>query len=173
MALLVNFSSQIVKPKQLMQHQQYWYISRRWKDFPFSHCYFTVTLLLPLLIFVEHNSLMVINVFAIWKSTPQCESNGSTVLQIIVSNHTLDGLSGLSSVVKRDFRKHMMAHMCVCDMVEAVVKERTKRAIHSAECTSQPAPLLRNVHDEKKVSKLSWVSSFKPTKPTESSKWGM
>lgn len=69
--------------------------------------------------------------------------NRSVVLKIIVPNDRLDSLSRLRGVVEWDLREHVMAHMCVGNVVETMVQERAERSVHSAQSAAKPSPLLR------------------------------
>mmetsp|Transcript_538 Transcript_538/g.1257 ORF Transcript_538/g.1257 Transcript_538/m.1257 type:complete len:418 (+) Transcript_538:322-1575(+) len=62
-------------------------------------------------------------------------------MQVIVTHSLLDCFSCLLGVIEGNLREDVMAHVRVRDVVETVVEEGTKRAVHSAQGSAQPAPL--------------------------------
>jgi hypothetical protein len=83
-------------------------------------------------VFVECNSFVVINKLASGKGSPQCSCNRCVIFQVILTDHFLNRLRGFLGVIEGDLGKQVVTDVSVGDMVEAMVKDGTKRAIHSA-----------------------------------------
>jgi hypothetical protein len=68
--------------------------------------------------------------------------DGGAILHVVWSQDLLKGLGGLLGMVKWHLGEEVVAHVGVHNVVEGTVQEGSERSVHSAQCTTQPRPLL-------------------------------
>lgn len=84
-------------------------------------------------VFVENDISIIFNKLACGVWAIQGSDQGCFVLHVVGTENFPDAFRGLLGVVKRHLREQVVAHVCIRDVVESVIQDRSERSVDSAQ----------------------------------------
>ena len=93
-------------------------------------------------ILVEHRVSVVLHKLTLLETVITSYCDGSVVFQVILTTHLLDGLRSFLRMVEGHLGEEVVAHVCVSDVVQAVVHNEAERSIHGTQSSTEEIPLL-------------------------------
>ena len=84
-------------------------------------------------VFVENDISIIFNKLACGVRAIQGSDQGCFILHVVGTENFPDAFRGLLGVVKRHLREQVVAYVCIRDVVESVIQDRSERSVDRAQ----------------------------------------